>query len=222
MSRLFASIALVATLLPGAVGTAQAHYVYTFSGWLYHDVMCNGTLKSVPNPDSNPAFVQCTVGSEDPMEPVVVVEVLCRNPASQDVQPGSAAIQTSFTAFGELNAGNVDKKKGRASVDVEALAPGALLQFVQNDPGTFCVNHNWYPVAALFRRFPTQLNTWICTLKDTSLCNYANIGLDTGEWVIESRVTAMCTLPSEFSFANPPIENVTEYSCPWKYEHGPF
>jgi hypothetical protein len=216
MSRLFASIALVATLLPGALGTAHAHYVYTFSGWLYHDVMCNGELKSVPNPDSHPAFVQCTLGGSGAP---VVVEVLCRNPASQDVQPGSAAIQTSFTAFGELNASNFDKKKGRAALAVEVLADGTLLQFVQNDPGTFCVNPNWQPVAVLIRSFPTQMKTWACTLKDASLCNPANIGI-TPEWVVASRATATCTLPSQYSFANPPVEDVTEYSCPNKvYEH---
>jgi hypothetical protein len=216
MKRQLAAIALAAIASAAMAGIAQAHYVYTFSGWLYHDVMCNGELKSVPNPDSHPAFVQCTLGGSDAP---VVVEVLCRNPASQDVQPGSAAIQTSFTAFGELNASNFDKKKGRAALAVEVLADGALLQFVQNDPGTFCVNANWHPIAVLIRSFPTQMKTWACTLKDESLCDPGNIGI-TPEWVVASRATATCTLPAQYGFANPPVEDVTEYSCPNKvFEH---
>jgi hypothetical protein len=210
MKKQFAAIALAVIASAALAGVAQAHYVYTFSGWLYHDVLCNGELKSVPNPDSHPAFVQCTLGGSTAP---VVVEVLCENPTNHDVQPGSAAIQTSFTAFGELNASNVDKKKGRAALAVEVLADGALLTFVQNDPGTFCVNHNWHPIAVLIRSFPTQMKTWACTLKDESLCDPANIGI-TPEWVVASRATATCTLPSQYGFANPPIEDVTAYSCP--------
>ena len=47
----------------------------------------------------------------------------------------------------------------------------------------------------------------------------ANIGITT-EWVVASRATATCTLPSQWTFANPPIEDVTAYSCPnTAYEH---
>ncbi|MCK7577628.1 MAG: hypothetical protein MZV65_18685 [Chromatiales bacterium] len=88
-----------------------------------------------------------------------------------------------------------------------------MLTFVQNDPGTFCVNHNWHPIAVLIRSFPSQMKTWACTLKDESLCDPANIGI-TPEWVVASRATATCTLPSQYGFANPPIEDVTEYSLP--------
>ncbi|MCK7577627.1 MAG: hypothetical protein MZV65_18680 [Chromatiales bacterium] len=119
MKKQITAIALAVIASAALAGVAQAHYVYTFSGWLYHDVLCNGELKSVPNPDSHPALVQCTLGGSTAP---VVVEVLCENPTNHDVQPGSAAIQTSFTAFGELNASNFDKKKGRAALAVEVLA----------------------------------------------------------------------------------------------------
>jgi hypothetical protein len=99
MIKKLAGIFVMVAGLAGFAGTADAHYVYTFSGWLYHSFGCAFELKSVQNPDKTFAIVECAAGTD---AAPLLVESLCINPNDHSVNPGSSAVQTRLIGYVHL------------------------------------------------------------------------------------------------------------------------
>ena len=172
--------------------SAQAHYVVTSTGKLfYHSIGCETVLKSVPNPTAKPGLVECVAST-------ATVELLCRNPANNSVNPGRSAIQAVLVASERVDESDIDKKeKGKATVTV-VIEDDALLK------PEYCVNPNWIPEQVLIRTLSARVNAYSCTGDGLDPC---------ATRVLASHLEKTCTLPAEYDFNNPPIPEVTEYQC---------
>lgn len=172
--------------------SAQAHYLVTSTGKLfYHSIGCETVLKSVPNPDVKPGEVECVAST-------AAIELLCRNPANNNVAPGQSAIQVVLVASERIDQSDItDKKKGKANVTV-IIEDDELLN------PEYCVNPNWVPTQVLIRTLSARINAYACTGDDPDPCSTR---------VLTSHLEKTCTLPSEYDFDNLPISGVTEYQC---------
>lgn len=167
---------------------AEAHYLISTSGKLYwHSLRCDNFLKGVQNPATNPAAVVCTVTGQE-------IEILCQNPQNHNVNPGNAGTQT-FTGSDQIDQGDITGK-GKATVSVIIDTDSQLLN------PEFCVNPNWNPIIALVRRASVDLKTFECI--DASCAQLGDLA---------STTLLDCVLPAMFNFDNPPVPDVTEYSC---------
>ncbi|HEX4881325.1 MAG TPA: hypothetical protein VFV18_03160 [Porticoccaceae bacterium] len=172
--------------------SAQAHYLVTSTGKLYyHSLGCETVLKSVPNPDAKPGMVECVAST-------ATVELLCRNPANNNVAPGQSATQVVLVASERIDESDItDKAKGKANVTV-IIEDDALLK------PEYCVNPNWIPEQVLIRTLSARVNAYACTGDGLDPCDAR---------VLTSHLEKTCTLPTEYDFNNPPISGVTEYQC---------
>lgn len=179
---------LVLSMATMSVSPAEAHYLRTSTGYVFwHSTKCDLTLKSVPDPDSNPAQFECFVT-------VTLVDSLCENPQNRNVAPGQAATQTSIVATEQFTPEDItDKKKGLAHV--EAVIPDDPL--LKNE---FCVNPNWHITDVLIREATVQYNVYQCS--DTSCTTK----------VLHSSSESSCSLPAQFDFTNPPVPG-DGYEC---------
>lgn len=180
--RFVVMIAVLGISLIGMLGTAEAHYVPTFSGWAWHSVECSVDLKSVPNPDAVPAVVECVVVTS-------VVESLCVNNGGNLQPQGNSHAPVTITGTTEITPTDItNKKKGIAHVKLTVGTGDG----VANDPpldSDFCANPNWTNVANLIRSFAPQINTFKCL--DDACTNLL---------LVSTVVAEECTLPPEFNF----------------------
>lgn len=185
-------VPLVVGMLALCSMSAQAHYLVTSTGKLvYHSIGCETVLKSVPNPTAKPGLVECVAST-------AAIELLCRNPANNSVNPGRSAIQAVLVASERILESDIDKKeKGRAIVDV-VIGDEALLN------PKYCVNPNWIPEQVLIRTVSVRINAYACTGDSLDPCSTR---------VLASHLEKTCILPTEYDFDNPPISGVTEYQC---------
>ena len=166
-------------------GNASAIYTYVNGRWIVGSVVCDALLKAVPNPDSNPAQMECIVSTAQ-------IEVLCQNPADNGVAPGQPAVQQILVGQAPITQGDItDKVKGKAEVSVE-VSTDALLK------PEYCVNPNWTPIKALVRVFTGTMNAYKCDTVDCAQKTLAN------------SLKMTCALPSQYGFDN---ATGAEYSC---------
>jgi hypothetical protein len=171
---------------------AKAHYLVTSTGKLYyHSIGCETVLKSVPNPDAKPGLVECVAST-------AAIELLCRNPADNNVAPGQSATRVVLVASERIDQSDItDKAKGKANVTV-VISDDELLK------PEYCVNPNWIPEQVLIRTLSARVNAYACTGDDLDPCAMRTL---------TSHLEKTCTLPAEYDFNNPPISGVTEYQC---------
>lgn len=171
--------------------SASAHYVI-IAGKLYYDsIGCDTVLKSVPNPKAKEGLVECVAST-------AMVEILCENPATQQVAPGQSAIQVVLVSSERIDDSDItDKVKGKAEVSV-VIDDDELLN------PDFCVNPNWTPVEAIVRAMSARINAYACTGDGLDPC---------AEKVLTSHLETNCVLPGEYDFDNMPISGFTEYQC---------
>jgi hypothetical protein len=177
---LIASIVAVLAM----AGTAQAHYVYTFSGWIYHSIGCGITVKQVPNQEKFPGQAKCEVFPANS-----VVTVWCANPAGY-VFAGHAAV-SSFTGTSTFTpaGGGFTKDGGTASATVD-LVP-TLADYIGA-----CPNNNWSVVAVVVESFETFITIY----------DYSNN--------IATIVHAQCTLPPGVLGTIPPANTAYSCGTP--------
>ena len=131
-------VALVAVFAMSLVailgGDAEAHLAGTtkIGGYLVHiaSLGCGIFVGGVPNPDTNPSALKCTVVTE-------LVEFLCENPASNQVSPGKSARRTVVVGTAPLSEAPLVKQKGTGTAEVHLDIP------VTNED---CVNPNWHVI----------------------------------------------------------------------------
>jgi hypothetical protein len=189
MFKKIAAIAVVGTAMAGLAAPVQAHYVYTFSGWLYHSVECTVGVKSVPNPGTNPAKVFCDVVPTQ-------ATVWCANPNGY-VFAGSAAV-APVTGSTDLTSAHItDKKRGIATVPVTTfdLTFGDLQAYV-----SYCPNTNWTVQRLVIEKFDSTIEVYDCG-KDLS-CSTPTLA---------TVVNATCTLPPDKIGTIPPDDQA--YDC---------
>jgi hypothetical protein len=149
MFKRFALIGLFGAAGFGIAVPAQAHYVYTFSGWLYHSVECFIGVKNVANPEKHLAVVSCTLTP-------IRSTVWCRNPAGY-FAAGDASVGT---LVGQEPIGPDDyvgnKTSGIATASV-TLQPADLQVYRE-----FCPNPNWSVEALVIDEFTSTI-----TVKDS-------------------------------------------------------
>jgi len=171
--------------LAGFAGPADAHYVYTLSGWLYHSVGCSVTVKNLPNQTQNPGAVACSVTP-------ISARVWCENPQGH-FQSGQAAIGTTTVIVDPAPFGPLNKKNGTATATVETfvLDHDQLQAYVDA-----CPNPNWGVVAVVIERFDSTIEIF-----------------DSND-VLATRVKGIgCHLPANV-IGTFPIAPNTPYECP--------
>lgn len=189
MIKRCAIVALFCTAMAGIAGTAQAHYVYTFSGWIYHSVECTVGLKSLPNPSTNPAKVECEVVPTQ-------ATVWCKNPNGY-VYAGQAGVAPIVGSTDVVDSHILDKKRGIATVPVPTfdLTQQELQAYVP-----YCPNPNWSVDGLVIEKFTSTIEVYDCG-KDTS-CSTATLA---------TTVLASCTLPPDKIGTIPPANQA--YDC---------
>jgi len=186
------SLSLVAML----GGDAEAHLAGTvkIGGYLRHvsSLGCGITVGGVPNPDTNPSSLICTVTIKS-------VEFLCLNPNSNQVNPGRSARRTVVIGTAEFSSEGINKKKGTGTAEARIDSAAALT----NDD---CVNPNWsvIPESVVVLTAEVEYKTVECN------------NLDCTNFVVAYTEQRDCTLPPGFGI-DPgeefPAVN-TEYTCP--------
>ena len=167
---------------------AQAHYIYTSAGYLFHSFQCLADLKGVANPDTKPAEAECEAF-------VTQIDILCLNPSGKIVS-GSSATQATLINTEQLTPANLTGK-GKASTDI-IIPDGALLN------PQYCINPNWIPVQVIIREATATQNIYKCIGDDPNPCDVRELA---------STTESLCVLPAQFNFNNPPIVGVTPYNC---------
>jgi hypothetical protein len=187
VQKLFVVGLLGASLAALGAPRAEAHYIVVSGALKWHSLDCGLDLKGVANPATNPAASRCTVTAS-------LIEVLCENPANQEVAPGKSAIR-EVTLVGSEQIDQADiTGRGKAHVDVH-VPTDALL-----DP-EFCVNPNWHPVLALVRQAQVQIDTFECLDAE---CTQLGERASTADF--------SCVLPPEFTLQDPPAPGDL-YAC---------
>ena len=139
-----AVVALMGVVL-AAVPALAGRWVQIAGKWFYTpDVGTEVTIKSVPNPDSNPSRVIWTLTTDR-------FGVACRNHGGNFASEVVSVEQVNVTAVEPIDQNDIiDKKKGIAQVtghiDTDALAYSESIQ---------CQNSNWYvdPATVLVYEF---------------------------------------------------------------------
>jgi hypothetical protein len=165
MLKRFALIGLFGAAGFGIAVPAQAHYVYTLSGWLYHTLDCQISLKQVPNQDTKPGSVTCEI------LPTTQATVWCSTPGVQHFVAGQASVGPLTVTIGLIPAG-ISKKGGIGTATVSVLTDEDLPDFIDA-----CPNRYWTVEAVVLETFDTTI-----TVKD-----------DTG--AIATTVSTSCTNP---------------------------
>jgi hypothetical protein len=178
---------------------ASAHLAgyQVVNGYLKHvgSFDCGIQIKQIPNLQQHPAEFRCTAT-------ITEAELLCLNPANQDVNPGRAGTRVVFVAEAPITEETItDKKRGRAEVTarIEDDAEGSPLMNPNN-----CVNPNWHPIDVLSTKVDVTLETAECTGTDP-----AN---PCASSVVAYRETLSCALPPGYSVSNQPPPG-TPYEC---------
>ena len=184
------SLSLVALLF----GEAEAHLAGTvkIGGYLRHvsSLACGITVGGVPNPDTNPSGLKCTVVTE-------LVEFQCLNPADNQVSPGKSARRTVVVGIAPFS-DPIEKKKGTGTAEVHLAIPVTDAD---------CVNPNWQviPASIVVPEALVQYDTLECATFDCS----------TG--VVAYSEVRKCVLPPEFGVdpgeVLPPVGIPTPYDC---------
>jgi len=187
-----ARIAVAGTLgalLFGIHAPADAHYVYTLSGWIYHSVDCSISLKQLPNQTNHPGTVVCSVSPAGSQ-----VAVWCANPAGY-VFAGKAAVGSQSIAQSPISS-SLTKQNGTASVTVATFkyTDAELQQFVGS-----CPNPNWHVVAVVVESFSSAIDVYD----------------DTG--ALATHVVGTCALPPQYAGTIPPLN--TAYVCTVQATH---
>lgn len=155
---------------------------------------CDSVLKAVPNPDTNPQQVECVAKT-------ATVELLCQNPQTKNVAPGSSALQVVLVGSERIDQSDVtgtDKTKGKAEVRVTIEEDEVLLN------PAYCVNPNWIPLDALVRSADIRMNAYDCKGTDPDPCTTK---------VLTSYLEMNCLLPAEYDLVNNPPPSGTQYQC---------
>jgi hypothetical protein len=194
---MFRRARIIGALAVGVValqaGDAKAHYYTYVNGYLTHlfSFGCNALLKSVPNPETNPALFRCTATVKE-------VQVLCVNPAGNEVfSPGQAGLQVVLVGETEIQPGDWDKKKGKASVQAH-ISEDALVQ------DEYCVNPNWHAIDAISLAIDANLEVFECTGDKSDPCATTAPNAHASQFL-------ECTLPPGFDVTNTPPN--TNYDC---------
>lgn len=219
MKRQLAAIAVVAIASAAMAGIAQAHYVYTFSGWAYHSVQCDMQVKQVPNTKFEIYVrVECDVTA-------TMVDVLCKNPSQPEGRTvsGVAGYRTLnyYKTYNPLAPDVYDKKKGRALLGVEVetddlVDDAACLNNGGNGLWTIAdMPDGSGQKAILIREMQTAIRVYDCGTDSTCV---GSEGPNTGG-TLASTVAATCSLPSQYDFYNlPPLYDENNptyvYQCP--------
>ena len=188
--------ASVVAMLPS---DAEAHLAGTvkIGGYLQHvsSLLCGVAVKGVPNPDTNPSELVCTTT-------ITLVEFLCENPTSHQINPGSAAVRTVVVGTAEFSEANIDKKKGTGTAEAHINT-----DFVVTNED--CVNDNWnvLPDTIIVKEVEVQFETAECTGAEPTPCS---------SFVVAWREVRACLLPNNFGYGKKqqgePPEG-TEYDC---------
>ena len=186
------TIGLLGVSLVTLLGTsAEAHYQGYSAGVHVSSIECILGIKSVPNPDTHPAAVQCVVTT-------ALTEILCLNPNGREVRSGRLTRRVALVAQEAIDQRDItDKRRGKAEVKV----------LVPDDPllnPEFCINPQWIPIDALIRELTAVFNVYECVGPAENPC----LVLGT----LASTVEADCILPAEFNFDNLPPPG-TPYEC---------
>ena len=141
---MFKRLSLIASIVAvlAMAGTAQAHYLYTFSGWIYHSVGCDIIVKQLPSQKNNAGSLVCDVTGN--------VTVYCANPNGYTFAGNAGIITASGT--GAILPDTFTKTKGQGF--------GSVTIFKKEDFIAFCPNANWSVSAVVVDDFSGTMKVY--------------------------------------------------------------
>jgi hypothetical protein len=180
-------LGLVAALGPAA----EAHLAGTIRGIHYRSIECVDDISGVPG----------TALGTDPTKPATVtcsalgkrIEILCQNPAGNNVS-GNSATQITVSTTDQINHQDITNKKKGIAEKILHISDEPFLD------SRFCVNPNWTPINVLVTDVLITVEVKQCT--DSSCLTE----------IITSKEVQACVIPEGYSVENLPPPG-TEYIC---------
>lgn len=195
-------VGIVALMVMGLVAmvaaAADAHYINVSGKLVYHSIFCESVIKNVQNLVNNPALATCLVVG-------TTIETECTNPQGKVVRGTPSHSITFGPAAAPLEQTDLEKKKGRAHVDIEVIEDDVTLGLTSEQAGC---NNNWTVTKALLREADITIDVYSCGAD--GVCTTPEDIIDANH---ASTATYSCVLPATFTLDNVPLPLGTTVDC---------